>query len=167
MANVITEQKIIDNNKRALIKYVGILDTAAANVVLVNASQLNFALNANGYIMQSGVHPKTTYRTTIRRIFGNAKANAYVKLVWQGANTYDIVTISSGNFNYSFEDVGGAGAVISNPDTASNGNILLTVVTPSSADALTLFVDLRKDARDYDAGQTADPVAFNRGPAAP
>ena len=44
---------------------------------------------------------------------------------------------------------------------------LLSVITPSSADAATIFIDLRKDNRDYDAGQTADPVAFNRGPAAP
>lgn len=165
MANVITEQKIIDNNKRALIKYVATLDTAASNTVLVNASALRFSLNANGYIMQSGTDPKTTYRTTIKRIFGNAKANAYVKLVWQGANTYDIVAITNGNFDYSF-DAMGDGAVISNPDPASNGNILLTVVTPSTTDAITVFIDLRKDSRDYDAGQTADPVAFNRGPAA-
>ena len=52
------------------------------------------------------------------------------------------------------------------PDLTTNGNILLTVVTPSSADALTLFVDLRKDSRDYDSGQAFDPVAFNQGPAA-
>jgi hypothetical protein len=38
-------------------------------------------------------------------------------------------------------------------------------VTPSSADAFTLFIDLRKDSRDYDSGQTADPAAFNLGSA--
>ena len=58
-------------------------------------------------------------------------------------------------------------ATISNPEASSTGQILMTVVTPSSADAATIFLDLRKDARDYDAGQTADPVAFNRGRAAP
>ena len=167
MANVITEQRLIDNNKRALIKYVATLDTATSNNVLVNASQLRLALNANGYVMQSNTHIKSTYRTTIKRIFGNSKANGYIKLLWNGStNTADIITITNGNFDYYFDSMGD-GAVIPNPDATSNGNILMNVVTPSSADALTLFIDLRKDSRDYDAGQTADPVAFNRGPAAP
>lgn len=165
MANLITEQRLIDNNKRSLIKYVATLDTATANSMLVDVSTLRFALNANSQIMASNVHPKGLYRTTVKRIFGIAKANAYFRLLWQGANTADIVTISSGSFDYDFQSMGD-GAVISNPDTTSNGDILLTVITPSSADMLTLFVDLRKDSRDYDSGQTADPVAFNRGPAA-
>jgi hypothetical protein len=57
----------------------------------------------------------------------------------------------------------GDGVVINNPDDTSNGNILMTIVSPSATDALTLFIELRKDSLDYDAGQTADPVAFNRG----
>jgi hypothetical protein len=59
----------------------------------------------------------------------------------------------------------GDGAVISNPEANATGDILLTAVTPSGADTITLFLDLRKDSRDYDSGQTADPVAFNLGPA--
>jgi len=165
MANLITEQRLVDNNKRALIKYVATLDTAAANNMLVDVSTLRFALNANSQIMSSNTHPKGLYRTTVKRVFGTAKANAYMKLTWQGANTADIVTIGDGNFDYDFQSMGD-GAVIANPDAISNGDILLTVVTPSSADMLTLFIDFRKDSRDYDAGQTADPVAFNRGPAA-
>jgi len=165
MANQITEQRIIDNNKRALLKYVATLDTAAANNLLVNVSTLRFAMNANNMIMVSDTDQKNLYRTTVKRVFGTAKANAYFRLLWQGANTADIVTIGNGNFDYDFQSMGD-GAVISNPDANSNGDILLTVVTPSSADMLTLFIDLRKDNRDYDAGQTADPVAFNRGPAA-
>ena len=166
MANLIREQRLIDSNKRALIKYVMTLDTAVANTVLVNASTLNLALNTNGYIMTSNTNPKSQYRTTIKRVFGNAKANAYIKLQWQGATNSEIITISSGNFDYSFDNMGD-GATISNPEASSTGQILMTVVTPSSADAATIFLDLRKDARDYDAGQTADPVAFNRGRAAP
>jgi hypothetical protein len=163
MANIIKEQKLVDNNKRTLIKYVATIDSAAANTVLVDVSQLRFALNANGYIMTSNVDPKSTYRTTIRRIFGNAKANGYIKLTWQGANnSEDIVIINDGRFDYSHEFMGD-GVVINNPDDTSNGNILMTIVSPSATDALTLFIELRKDSLDYDAGQTADPVAFNRG----
>ena len=166
MANLIREQRIIDNNKRALIKYVMTLDSAVANTVLVNPSTLNLSLNTNGYIMTSNTDPKSLYRTTIKRIFGNVKANAYIKLQWQGASNSEIVTMGTGSYDYSFEAMGD-GATISNPETSSNGQILMTVVTPSSADAATIFIDLRKDSRDYDAGQTADPVAFNRGRAAP
>lgn len=165
MVNVIREQRLIDSNKRALIKYTGIIDSAAANTVLLDASSLAYAMNANNKIIGSSLDKKPIYRTTIKRIFGNSKANAYVKLQWQGASNSEIVTIGSGNFDFDFQSMGD-GATISNPETASNGNILISIVTPSSADSLTLFLDLRKDGRDYDSGQTADPTAFNRGPAA-
>lgn len=166
MANLIREQRIVDNNKRALIKYVMTLDTAIANTTLVDVSSLNLALNTNGYIMTSNTDQRNLYRTTIKRIFGSAKANAYIKLQWQGATNSEIVTVNSGVFDYDFQSMGD-GATIPNPETSANGDILITVVTPSSADAATIFLDLRKDSRDYDAGQTADPVAFNRGRAAP
>lgn len=165
MANVIREQRLVDNQKRTLVKYVATLDTAAANTILLDASSLRFALNTNGQVMTANANIKSSYRTTIKRIYGQAKANAYFKVLWQGSNTADIITINTGNFDYSFDSMGD-GAVISNPETTSNGTILLNVVTPSSADTLTLFIDLRKDSRDYDAGQTADPVAFNQGTAA-
>jgi len=164
MANVITEQRIVDNSKRALIKYVGTIDTAVANTTLLDASSLRLALNANGQIMTSNTHIKSNYRTTIKRIFGHAKANAYFRLQWVGDSNSTIVTVGTGNFDYNFESMGD-GAVINNPEANATGDIVLTVITPSSADTLTLFLDLRKDSRDYDAGQTADPVAFNRGPA--
>lgn len=165
MANLIREQRLIDSNKRALIKYVMLLDTAVANSTLVDASSLQFSLNTNGYIMSSNTDPLPNYRTSIKRIFGTAKVNTYIKLQWQanGSNS-EIITIPSGGFDYDFQSMGD-GATISNPEPASNGDILLTVVSPSATDAVTLFIDLRKDGRDYDSGQTADPVAFNRGPA--
>jgi hypothetical protein len=31
-----------------------------------------------------------------------------------------------------------------------------------TGDAITMFLELKKDNADYDAGQTADPYAFNR-----
>lgn len=166
MANLIREQRLIDTQKRTLIKYTMLLDSAVANSTLVDVSSLKHALNANGYIMSSNTHPLSIYRTTIKRIFGSAKANAYIKLQWQGSSNSEIVVLNSGRFDYDFQSMGD-GAVISNPETSSNGDILLSIITPSSADAATIFIDLRKDNRDYDAGQTADPVAFNRGTAAP
>ena len=169
MANLIREQKLVDTNKRALIKYVFISDgSAAANAVLLDASTLKNALNANGYIMTSNVNKKTNYRTTVKRVFGNATATgpgSYYKLQWQGDSNSEIITFSTTPFDYDFASMGD-GAVISNPEANATGNILLTTTNIGTGNTFTLFVDLRKDSRDYDAGQTADPVAFNRGPAA-
>lgn len=163
MANLIREQRIVDNNKRALLKYVMMLDTAAANITLVDASTLRFALNANSQIMSSNTHPRSEYRTTIKRIFGTARANAYIKLQWQGATNTEIVTINNGPFDFDFHSMGD-GAVVGTTETSGqNGDILVTIVTPSSADAATIFIDLRKNQSDFDQGQTADPAAFNRG----
>jgi len=168
MVNVLREQKIIDSNKRALIKYVFICDgSQVSNSVLVNVSTLSFALNANGYIMQSGIHPKNSYNTTIKRINGNAAAaNAKIRLSWHGDANSEIVTFGPGSFDYDFQSMGD-GATIPNPESNSTGQILLTTRNLGPGELLTIFVDLRKDSLDYDSGQTADPYAFNRGPAAP
>lgn len=163
MANIIKEQKIVDNNKRALLKYVFIyVDTAQANTVLVDASMLSGALNTSGKIMTSNTNPKSTYRTKIKRIFGTAKSSGYVKLQWQGDSNSEIVTFNSGSFDYNFESLGDV-ATIGNPEANATGDILFSTSGAASGDVFTLFVDLRKDSQDYDAGQTADPIAFNRG----
>jgi hypothetical protein len=158
MANLIREQKIIDSNKRALIKYVIVSDgSQSSNTLLINVSTLTFALNANGYIMQSGVHPKTKYNTTIKRINGQvAAANAKIKLQWQGAANSEIVTFGAGSFDY--------GATIPNPETSSNGHILISTANLGAGELVTIFIDLKKNGEDYDQGQTADPYAFNRRP---
>lgn len=161
MANLIREQRLVDNTKRALLKYTMLLDSAAANSTLVDVSTLAYALNANSMIMVSDQDQRETYRTTIRRIFGTVKANTYIKLQWHGDSNSEIVVCPTGNFDYDFQSMGD-GAVIKNPEANSTGDILLTIVTPSNTDAATLFIDIRKDNVDYDAGQTADPVAFNR-----
>ncbi len=162
MANTLKGQRIIDGNKRTLIKYVFLSDgTAVANSTLVDASTLAFALNTNGYIMSSNVDPKTSYRTTIKRIFGNAKVNSYITLQWAGTSNTEIVTIGSGSFDYDFQSMGD-GAIIPMESDATTGDILLSINNNKNNDAFTLFIDLRKNNEDFDAGQTADPYAFNK-----
>lgn len=162
MANVLKGQRIIDGNKRALIKYVFLSDgTAVANATLVDASSLAFSLNANGYIMSSNTHPKSSYRTTIKRIFGNAKVNSYVTLQWAGSSNNEILIITNGSFDYDFQSMGD-GAVVPIDDTNATGDILFTINGNKPNDAFTIFLDLRKNNEDFDAGQTADPYAFNR-----
>jgi hypothetical protein len=165
MANLIREQRLIDNNKRALIKYVFISDgTAASNTTLVDASSLNYALNANGYIMSSNNNPLSNYRTYIKRIFGNGTAPApgsYYKLQWAGAANSEIIVFASTPFDYNF-NINGDSALITNPEANATGDILLSTNNIGTGNTFTLFIELKKDNRDYDAGQSADPTAFNR-----
>lgn len=162
MANLIRQQKIIDSNKRALVKYVIISDgTQNANTVFLDVSSLNFAMNANSQIMVGGADPKSTYRTTIKRVFGSLSSNVgQIRLKWHGDSNSEIIAVGSGSFDYDFQSMGD-GATLSNPEANSSGDILLTTTGLATGEAATLFLDIRKDGRDYDSGQTADPYAFN------
>lgn len=160
MANIIKEQKLIDSNKRALIKYVILSDgTQESNTRLVDASSLAFALNANGVISQTD--PKTNYRTTIKKIKAYSKTTGSIRLQWQGDANSEIITFGSASVDLNFEN---DGAIIPNPEANATGDILVTTLGMSSGDAVTVFFDLKKNSEDYDAGQTADPYAFNRRP---
>jgi hypothetical protein len=164
MANTIKEHRLIDSTKRTLAKYILISDgNQNANTLLLDVSNLRFALNANGQIMQSNTHPKTKYNTTIKRISGNlASANGKVYLQWHGDSNSEIIVTGAGGFDFDFQSMGD-GAVFSNPEANSSGDILITTSGLVAGDAATILVDLKKDNNDYDAGQTADPYAFNRG----
>jgi len=162
MANAINEQKLVDTTRRALVKYVATVDSAAANVVMLDVSNLAYSLNANGKIMSSNTHIKSLYRTTIKRVWGQGhfKSKGFVTLRWGGANT-EIVSIGDGYFDYNF-DVEGLSAAIPIQDVAnSTGDIVYSTTSVAAGDGFTLFIDLKKDGRDYDQGQTADPTAFN------
>ena len=162
MANTIREQRIIDSNKRALIKYVILSDgTQESNTRLIDASNLAFALNANGYIMSSNVHPKSNYRTTVRKIKAYSKTAGSIRLQWEGDANSEIITFGSASVDMNFEN---DGAVIWNPEANATGDILVTTANLVFGDAITIFIDLKKNSEDYDAGQTADPYAFNRRP---
>lgn len=160
MANVIREQKLIDSNKRSLIKYVIVSDgTQESNTRLVDASSLAFAMNATGVISQTDM--KSNYKTTIKKIKAYSKTAGSVRLKWEGDANSEIITFGSASVDFNFEN---DGAVISNPEANATGDILISTVGLSSGDAITLFIDLKKNSEDYDAGQTADAYAFNRRP---
>lgn len=160
MANVIREQKLIDGNKRALIKYVILSDgSQESNTRLVDASSLAFALNANGVISQTDL--KSNYRTTIKKIKAYSKNAGSVRLKWEGDANSEIITFGSTTVDFNFEN---DGAVISNPEANATGDILISTVGMTAGDTVTIFLDLKKNSEDYDAGQTADPYAFNRRP---
>lgn len=165
MANLIREQRIIDNNKRTLVKYIFLSDgSASANVRLLDASTLRFALNANGYIMSSNTHPRSSYGISIKRIFGigHFSNNGYFKIQWDSAANSEILILNDKAFDFDFHSMGD-GATISCPDANATGDILMSDASTAAGDNFTLFIDIRKNQSDYDQGQTADPAAFNRG----
>ena len=164
MANAITEHRLIDTTKRTLAKYILVSDgTQNANTVLLDVSTLKFALNANGYIMAPNTHPRSTYKTNIRRITGQlASANGKVFVQWHGDSNSTIIVTGSGRFDFDFWSMGD-GAVFTNPEANTTGDLLITTAGLAAGDAATILIDVRKDNNDYDAGQTADPYAFNRG----
>lgn len=161
MANTIREQKLIDSNKRALVKYVILSDgTQESNTRLLDASSLAFALNATGVISQT--NPKSNYRTSIKKIKAYSKTAGSVRLKWEGDANSEIITFGSASVDFNFEN---DGAVITNPEANATGDILISTLGLAAGDAVTIFLDIRKDSLDYDAGQTADPYAFNnKGP---
>jgi hypothetical protein len=164
MANVIRNQILVDNNRRTLVKKVFVSDgsTNQANTVFIDPGSFAFSMNANNKILGTGTDRKSTYRTTIKRITGDAISNnGIVKIQWHGDSNSEILVFGkTNNFDYDFQSMGD-GAVINNPEANSTGNVLITTSGFASGEGFTLFVDFRKDARDYDSGQTADPTAFN------
>jgi hypothetical protein len=157
MANLIRQQKLIDSNKRTVIKYIILSDgTQEANTRLLDASSLTFALNASGVISQTD--PKPTYRTTIKKIKAYGRNSGSVRLKWEGDANSEILVFGSSGVDFGEES---DGFVITNPEANTSGDILMSTVGLAAGDAITIILDIKKDAGDYDAGQTADPYAFN------
>lgn len=171
MANFVRTQKLIDNNKRTLIKYVIVGDgSATANATLIKFGDLNYAINATGYV--TATDPQAHYDVSIKRVYGSATmGGGYVKLQWEdddtvgNANT-EIVAFGNGQFDFDIGGVAGDGAVIRPYAAGENANcvgIIYSITSPAAGDLVNLFVDMRKGGQDFDQGQTADPVAFNAG----
>ena len=168
MANVFKEQKLVDSNKHAVVRYMGTVDTAAANASLMVAANLAFALTSNGNsVLTPGdwANTKLNYRTTIKRIWGQGqfKSKGYATLSWGSRSNTEIVTFGDGYFNYNFDLEGSSAAINVPSNISSNGDLLITTTGVALGDAFTVFIDLKKDGRDFDQGQARDPAAFNYG----
>ena len=161
MATVLTTQTLVDTNRHTVIKVVGVGGTDA-NVSLIRAANLAFAINATGQISTS--NPKRLNRVAIKRIWGQGQmtASKAVTLQWGGNSNSAIVTFGTGPFDYNF-DSGSTQGTIEIPDTANCTGDIVFSSTAGATDTWTLFIDLKKDGRDYDQGGTRDPLAFNNG----
>jgi hypothetical protein len=175
MANEYTFQKLADTQDKAIIKLTGKFDgSGEEDQVRVDVSNLNFALNTAGFIGASA--DKALYRNTVTAMIYDAHiANGFLELCWQGnttsaAGNTTMYTLHSGQHTVLLDDMRYT-TVITNPtvDVApenTSGDIVFKTTGASNGDSYSVILYLKKDARDYDKGQTADPVAFNQGPAA-
>lgn len=166
MANIIKQHILVDTNRTAVVKYVGLLDnTAMANNLLLDVSMLSYALNTNGQILSGNTDVKTTYRTTIKRIWGQGGLkDGRAILKWKGTNgsaNTEICTFHDSMFDYNFASMGSPGSIPIEDVANSTGDIVLSLDGNNGNDSFTLFIELHKDGRDFDQGQTADPTAFN------
>lgn len=161
MATTLNTVKLVDSTHRTLVKIVG-TGGGDANTLMIDAASLAFSLNANSKILGTGTDRKSSYRTSIKRIWGQAQigSNKIITLQWADDTNSPIVTFGTGHFDYNFDREGMSGTIATPVGANAKGNIIFTS-TATTGDAFTLFVDLKKDNRDFDAGQTADPAAFN------
>ena len=161
MATTLYTTKLVDSTHRTLFKIVG-TGGGDSNAIMIDAATLSNSLNVNNKILSTGTDRKSVYRTTIKRIWGQAQvaSNKYVTLQWKDDTNSPIVTFGTGHFDYNFDREGMSGAITTPVGANATGNIIFTS-TATTGDAWTLFIDLKKDNRDFDAGQTADPAAFN------
>ena len=158
MATVLTTQTLVDTNRSSVIKIVG-SGGGDANASLVVAANLAFAINATGQV--SNLNPKALNRVAIKRIWGQGQlTTGSVTLKWGGNANSSIVTFGNGPFDYGF-DSGSTAGTIEIPDQANCTGDIVFSSTAGATDTWTLFIDLKKDGRDYDQGQTRDPAAFN------
>lgn len=176
MANIFTEQKLSDTHDKLIVKLTGKFDGSGEEQQMrVDVSNLNYALNTNGYIMSSNNDIKDLYRTSIISIIYDVNiANGYLSIQWAGSvgdetgNT-DIVVLHSGQNSIALDETRYS-TVIDNPiatlDPANtSGDIVFSTTGAEDKDSYTVFMIMKKDSRDYSKGQFADPYAFNKATA--
>ena len=81
MATTVYTTKLVDSTHRTLLKIVG-TGGGDANTVLVDPGSLLYSLASNGAILGVNTNRKTSYRTSIKRIWGQGQmaSNKYVTL---------------------------------------------------------------------------------------
>lgn len=154
MAN--TVQKLIDTNKRIVVKIVGSVDNVVAggqetNVIKIDVSSLSQALNANNLVMSANTHPKSIYRVNVKKIvFSVGSAAGYVKVFYDNSAGLDgTIAYLRGTGSVDQE-----GILFSNPNAApnSNGDICVSTIGFTSNDVYTLIIEGRKEDADYYQG---------------
>lgn len=163
MANNFVGAVMADTNTRTVIRFCGEVDAVGETAnTKISGRMLKGALatdSNNRVLVASGGTPRTNYRYTIERIFysTNFPSGGYLKLYWDGA-TPSTIALLNGTGDIDVLDNMGS---INNTATTPNGNVGFTIVNPAANGFYNVILELRKDLKDYDAGQVEAPQAFN------
>jgi hypothetical protein len=164
MANANQIAKLVDSNKFAQFKLTGTFDGTGQeiNTIKIDVSSLALALNVNNKIMTSNTDIKSKYNVYVTRVFYSSSVTGWVKLHYDnnGGGDGTILVVGPGQATLDIPGFIGPNRDIAN----SNGDICITTQGALANNGYTFIVELRKDARDYDQGQTSDPQSFNRNP---
>ncbi len=156
MANSYSYQVISDSNKRTVIKLTGKLDAngETSNTKILGRSLPGaLAVDSNNMVLASapGAVPRSNYRYSVARIVGDVFIpNGYLELLWDGANSQTSIWILSGSGDYNMMNSLG---VIQNSANGANGNIIVNTANASNFNSYSIFLELHKDARDFNQGQ--------------
>lgn len=174
MSNSFTLQKLVDTNQKTIIKLTGFFDGASgdeSNASRISANTLNYALDANGVPLFSGLSKSNTalpyYGLSVSRIWfeSNFQGTGHARLYWTAANSKTIIGIS-GQTTGSYNSEGNWSTI---PNNAANtagctGDIGIQTFGANVANTTyNIIIELRKDNGYYDRGQFEDPAAFNFG----
>ena len=170
MATSTSTQILVDTNKRAVIKRVGIFDTAGGDeprTIMLDATSLSGTLDANGRLWRAGNTLPAGFGanalTVIRMNYMVDGEVGHVQVKWDGgsaANDRTIFAVGVGNGDTN--PMGNIPAITNNALTPT-GNLVVQTFGSTANAAYTLILELHKNTTYYDIGVYKDPAAFNYG----
>lgn len=165
MAIANSTQILVDTNKKAVIKRVGIIDSDENETIIIDPKTLFGCLNANNQLYQTGNTVSAGFGAgalTISRIIASVDAEVgHLQIKWDGSEPKTVVAYGVGmhdsNPQYQLPSI---------PNNAGtpNGNITLKTVGTTPNAAYTLIIEVHKNGQYFSAGQFQDPAAFNYPP---
>jgi hypothetical protein len=171
MATSNSTQVLIDTTKRAIIKRVGIFDSAGGDevqTVLLDPRSLSGVVDANGNLWTTGNTLSSGFGANslaVKRILYNVDAEVgHLQIKWQGTGSGNDKTMFAFGVGTGDTNPNDNLPVIWNNATNPTGNITIQTVGTTANAAYTLIIELHKDGRYFQAGQFNDPAAFNYPP---
>lgn len=168
MATSNSTQILLDTNKRAVIKRIGVFDSAGGDealTVFIDPRTLSGTLNAAGQLWTAGDALPAGFAANAisiyRVIFSVDSEVGHLQLKWQGATDRTILALGTGTGDTNPQS--NLPPILNNAVTPT-GNITIQTVGTTANAAYTLIVELHKNTQYYSSGQFVDPAAFNYPP---
>lgn len=167
MANIFSNQTLLDASKRTVIKLTGMFDGTTgqetANVKIVG-SQLRGALAVdanNAVLVSQGGVARTSYSYSVKRLIYDINIpNGYLLIQYTGSTAPGTIAVAHGEFDLN--QVDNLGSILNNA-TVPTGNIEFTTSGAGANNSYTVMLEIIKDGKDFDFGQIERPADFNFG----